>query len=416
MSLGLITVASVVFGIVINNLLTPRMAQQVVRLDEENRLFKLSREMNGLSESQIREQLAAPGLEHLSLSATSGTKSEAIMVPIPNSELVLVSHRPLTLPEARKAVVFPNERQFIALILTIVLLYFVASKLAAYVSKPLQELTNAAKALADGKRDVAVPIPAEAELAELAKSFNRMAEELSQRETELEQALAAKELIFATTSHELRTPLTVILGYCQMLEDGLKGQLTEDQIEIVGVVRRNADALLQQVETLLTLSQLRARSLPFERESVDMVLLVEQALDGLEGLAQQKGLELTSEFLSGAVEVLVDPRAAERIVMNLVANAIKFTQSGGIQVAVERQEKNGILRVVDTGPGIADAFLPKLFLEFARGPETEGVEGNGLGLALSKQLAESMGGSVELESTSASGSSFVWRTPLEEIV
>ena len=412
-SLGLVVSAVLFFLFFVSNILTPRIAEQAVRLDEENRMLRLSREFATLSPEAIEERLASQSVTHISLVNKASVDPESVSVTLPGTEFALVSNRPLTVNEARKALSFSSPRQLAVLAFALLVLYFIATQLAGFVIRPVQRLTTAVHALAEGERGVAVPIPAETELAELARSFNRMADDLHAREMELNQALQAKERIFAITSHELRTPLTVILGYCQMLEDGLKGPLNHEQCKVVGVIHRNADGLLQQVEALLTLSQLRARSLPFERELVDLGMLVEQAVDGLSGLAEKKSLELETKLDSEPVEVLIDPRVGEQITSNLVANAIKYTTTGKITVAVEKRDSLALVVVSDTGPGIVEDFRPLLFQEFSRGSDTEGIEGNGLGLALSRQLAENMGGSVELLETGPEGSKFCWSHPVE---
>ena len=412
-SLGLVVSAVLLFLFFVSNILTPRIAERVVRLDEENRLLRLTREFATLSPEVVEQRLESQSLDSVSLVPKSSVEPEAVFVTLPGTDFALLSKRPLTVYEAKKALTFSSPRQLAALVFALLVLYFISTQLAGFVIRPVQRLTTAVQALAEGERGVAVPIPAETELAELARSFNQMASELHAREMELKQALQAKERIFATTSHELRTPLTVILGYCQMLEDGLKGPLNEEQTKVVGVIHRNAGGLLQQVEALLTLSQLRARSLPFERELVDLGMLVEQAVDGLAGLAEKKGLTLEAAVGADVIEVLIDPRVGEQITSNLVANAIKYTPSGKIVVTVERLQGRGRVVVSDTGPGIAEDFQARLFQEFSRGADTEGIEGNGLGLALSRQLAENMGGSVELLKTGPGGSSFCWSHPVE---
>ena len=412
-SLGLVVSAVLLFLFFVSNILTPRIAERVVRLDEENRLLRLTREFATLSPEVVEQRLESQSLDSVSLVPKSSVEPEAVFVTLPGTDFALLSKRPLTVYEAKKALTFSSPRQLAALVFALLVLYFISTQLAGFVIRPVQRLTTAVQALAEGERGVAVPIPAETELAELARSFNQMASELHAREMELKQALQAKERIFATTSHELRTPLTVILGYCQMLEDGLKGPLNEEQTKVVGVIHRNAGGLLQQVEALLTLSQLRTRSLPFERELVDLGMLVEQAVDGLAGLAEKKGLTLEAAVGADVIEVLIDPRVGEQITSNLVANAIKYTPSGKIVVTVERLQERGRVVVSDTGPGIAEDFQARLFQEFSRGADTEGIEGNGLGLALSRQLAENMGGSVELLKTGPGGSSFCWSHPVE---
>jgi signal transduction histidine kinase len=413
-SLGLIVIASVLSTLVLTTVLTPKVAARLVRLEEENRLHRLADQLEKLEVTEFATVLSQSGAKDVTLVSNQSLPAEpAAVVGVGESGYSLVSQRPQTLWEANLVVRPPAGRQMWGLLFSFIFFYVLASLLARYVNRPVKELLRAVRALSKGEKGVAVPIPAETELAELAHSFNDMSQKLVQRESELKQALDAKELIFATASHELRTPLTVILGYCQMLEDGLKGEMSPAQLNGVGVIHRNAQGLLQQVEALLTLSQLRNRSLPFERESVDLRDLAHELVESLTGLAEQKGLDMQLKVPEEPVKVLLDYHRGGQIGRNIIANAIKFTPTGGVTVELRTLDDFAEFVVRDTGPGIEPEFQEKLFQEFSRGPQTEGVEGTGLGLALSRKLAESMDGEVELVESNSSGSVFSWRQPLE---
>lgn len=406
LSLGFITLSALLSLVVVTTLFTPPVAAELVRLEEENRLCRLVHQLGDSDLETVERALREPENQGIVLS------NEAGEVAVPLGNRYLVSERPHTAWEARKVVRPRPGRQFLALLSTLLFLYLLSTLLARYVLKPIQSLLTGVRALGEGADGVRVEVPPEAELAELATSFNTVAEQLSERESELKEALRAKELLFANTSHELRTPLTVIQGYCQMLEDGLKGELSEPQRETIQVIHRNSRYLLTQVETLLTLAQLRSKGLDFQREEADLRDLIHDLVEEFTGMAESKGLKLELELPKECVYVLLDYHRGGQIARNLLGNALKFTSLGGVTVEVGSREGVGEVLIRDTGLGVREDFRERLFEEFARGPDTEGVEGSGLGLALSRKLARSMGGDVRLVSSSETGTVFSWTVPL----
>lgn len=411
-SLGLVLASSLLLVLVLTTILTPDAAQRLVQLEEKSRLLELSHQLVTSPPSEWQNLVDEKGGEYIKLESDTG-KAGGISVAVPNSHYRLVSDRPVTFWESRKVIQPPPWRQFFALLTFCLALFLLAHLLSRFVVDPVSKLTEGVRAISQGERGVEVPVPQEMELAELARGFNQMSRDLAQREAELRTALEAKEKIFATTSHELRTPLTVVLGYCQMLEDGLKGDLNEEQLRIVAVMKRNARSLLGQVETLLTLSQLRSDSLPLNCESADLRDLAHEVTEELQPLAAQKDLELKVTVPSESVGVKLDYQRGCQIARNLIANAIKFTAAGGVEVLVEDSNGQARLVVRDSGPGISEEFQALLFQEFSRGEDTEGVEGSGLGLALSRRLAHGMGGDVDLVSSGEDGSEFTWWMALE---
>ena len=397
-SLVFVLSSLVLIFLVLSFVLTPSVVHKLVTLDEEKRLHELARsgEWETAGVRAVATEALGPGL---------------IAVPLDDGRF-LISERPLNLWEALKVVQPPRGRGLLALVAWIGLMYLLSTILSHFVNKPIKELVVGVRALAAGKRDIQVAVPEEAELAELARNFNDMTRQLAQREEELEQALLAKERMFASTSHELRTPLTVILGYCQMMEEGLKGELTEQQRASLEVIHRNARGLLSQVEMLLTNSKLRTGTLPLDLERVDLREIVEELIEDLRPLAEEKSLELKVELPAHPALGEVDAKMAVQIARNLVINAVKFTPRGGIEVSLSVGESVVSFCVKDTGPGVQVAFEERLFQEFSRGPNSEGIEGTGLGLALSQRLARAMNGEVLLAENGPDGATFCWRTPI----
>lgn len=395
---------------VATTVLTPPLLRQLVILDERSKLQALSLELCQIPAEGIPARLEQLQPEQIELMAVGASYQGGLAEQtIPGSGFILVSFRPTSWSEARKVMQPSLPRWLGALALNFAFLYLLVTLLSRFVTRPLDHLKLALNSFGQGERGVSVPLPKEEELAQLAAAFNTMVEQLESREADLaqttqqlEEALRAKERVFANTNHELRTPLTAILGYVQMLEEGLKGPVSAEQGQCLEVIERNARALLSQVEDLLTLSRLQSGSFPLKLESCDIRDLVQELLLDFQPAYLQKGIELTAALPETAVESLFDLERGRQILANLLDNARKFSTEGKVTISVDQ----GGVEVSDQGPGVESEDT--LFQEFARGPSSEGVEGAGLGLALARQLARGMGGDLRLLKTGVDGSTFRW--------
>ncbi len=223
-----------------------------------------------------------------------------------------------------------------------------------------------------------------------------------------------KDEFLATTSHELRTPLTAILGFTSVLQDELPGRFQE----FLDPIESNSQRLLQTVNSLLELAKLRAGMMEIRREVIDVGELAEEVNRLLAPLAYQKSLLL--ELISPPEPLMVnlDRRFLERILNNLIGNAIKFTEEGTVSVAVKQKGDHAHISVADTGIGIEEDFIPHLFDEFKQ--ESSGLarsyEGSGLGLTITARLVRLMEGTIEVESKKGKGSVFTVSFPLHRSV
>jgi len=237
----------------------------------------------------------------------------------------------------------------------------------------------------------------------------RAAEEEKQRIDLLAEMDRAKTAFFSNVSHEFRTPLTLMLG--------LLGQLsqTEDdrQRALVGTARRNALRLLKLVNTLLEFSRLEAGRNDASFAPTDLAALTRDVASSFRSAIETVGLGFVVETELDE-PVFVDSSMWERILLNLLSNALKFTFAGQIRVTLRRSDGVAELCVTDTGIGIAQAELPHLFERFhrVRGATSRTHEGSGIGLALVRDLAELHGGTVEAESVAGEGTTFRVRVPL----
>ena len=227
-----------------------------------------------------------------------------------------------------------------------------------------------------------------------------------------DEASRAKDEFLATLSHELRTPLNTIGGYILMLR---RGQLDEAQREkALEVMARNAEALAQLVGDLLDSSQVLTGRIRMEFKPCDLSQLVSQSLDNIRPSADTKQLRLEAR-IPPAFPYHGDPDRLLQILWNLLTNAVKFTPAGGT-ITVTLDERPGIatLTVTDTGAGIAESALPRVFRRFWQGDDTQGQGGLGLGLALARHFVELHGGTIGVSSPGpGGGSTFTIELPLE---
>ena len=237
-------------------------------------------------------------------------------------------------------------------------------------------------------------------------------EQLRSANASLEQANKMKDEFLANASHELRTPLTAILGFTSVLKE----ELLDEHQEFAGLIDENGKRLLKTINSLLDLAKLRAGTIQLEMRPLEVNAKVEQVVDLLAQLAKNQSIDLQIKKSSSHVYVLLDEHSFERVLYNLIGNAIKFTPEGSVEVEVKPNEKHVSIHVRDTGIGIDEAFIPYLFDEFKQEPSVDiHSDGSGLGLAISAKLADMMNGKIEVESKKGVGSTFTVVLPVEYI-
>lgn len=227
----------------------------------------------------------------------------------------------------------------------------------------------------------------------------------------------SKTEFVATVSHELRTPMTSISGYAELLEDGAVGDLNASQQEFVEAIGRNCDRLAGLANDLLTLSSLESGTFRHEQEDVDLAAVVGVAHAALQPVMDGRQLEVTFEMPTIPVIVRGDAVNLERLVFNLVTNAVKFTEDGGwVRCRLRVLGRRARLEVSDNGIGIPKNEQAELFTRFFRSTTAvdHAIQGSGLGLTIVESIAHAHGGDVSLVSAPGHGTTFTVHLPLKE--
>ena len=263
-------------------------------------------------------------------------------------------------------------------------------------------------------RDISERKRAEEALQAQAESLERamtdlkgLNDELADRQAELERAMAARSRFYASMSHELRTPINAVLGYSTLLLENIYGPLNEKQAEGITRTHKAAKHLLELVNDVLDLSKIEAGKIDLRLQPVYFPTLIEDLFVTVRPLADQYGSELTLDHDGEPVKVISDPRRLRQILLNLLSNAIKFGNGKPIHVGSRPRDDGGIvIDVTDQGEGIAPPDQEKIFDEFVQLGKTQLTEGTGLGLPISRRLAEMLQGELEVVSEVGKGSTF----------
>jgi signal transduction histidine kinase len=248
----------------------------------------------------------------------------------------------------------------------------------------------------------------------LAIQNARLFSEIEAKGRQLEIASRHKSQFLANMSHELRTPLNAILGYSELLIDGIYGEPPEKFHGVLERVQSNGRHLLGLINDVLDLSKIEAGQLNLSVEDYSMSALVKSVVASTESLARNKGLSLSAAVEEGLPLGRGDERRLTQVLLNLVGNAIKFTDHGAVEVGARFVDGRFAVSVRDTGPGIAEADQARIFEEFQQVDDTSTRKkgGTGLGLAIARRIVEMHGGALTVESKLGAGSIFRMAVPI----
>ena len=301
-----------------------------------------------------------------------------------------------------------------------------------WIIKPILKLKDAAIALSEGQFDKNVKLDRSDELGVLAAAFNSMAAQLQAsftaletKNTELQRLDKLKDEFLANTSHELRTPLNGIIGIAESLIDGATGQLPEPTIFNLALISSSGKRLSSLINDILDFSQLKHKTIILQIKPVGMREIVSVVLTLSQPLVGKKKLQLINSVAPELPTIAADENRLQQILYNLIGNAIKFTESGRVEISAELVTGNAqslpnsqlAITVSDTGIGIGEDKLERIFESFEQGDGSTAREygGTGLGLTVAQQLVELHGGKIWVSSTVGVGSKFTFTLPVSQI-
>jgi len=279
--------------------------------------------------------------------------------------------------------------------------------------EPIRRTETRLSEIASGNFSERLDVSNRDELGALAANVNHMNDELQRLYRELEAASRHKSEFLANMSHELRTPLNAIIGFSQVLQEQIFGDVNEKQREYLEDILSSGNHLLSLINDVLDLSKVEAGQMELVPAPFSLRETLERGVVMVRERASRNGIDLTLEQAPDVDVVRGDERRVRQVVFNLLSNAVKFTPGGGNVVVGARRVGNEVeVSVKDTGPGIARVDHERVFHEFQQTELGERHEGTGLGLALSKRLVELHGGRIWLESELGHGSRFVFTLPV----
>jgi protein-histidine pros-kinase len=252
--------------------------------------------------------------------------------------------------------------------------------------------------------------PLETEDGVLYTAAIRDVSEQKQHVRRIREANRLKSEFLANMSHELRTPLNAVIGFAEIIHDGRAGAVSDEQREYLGDILNSSRHLLRIINDILDLAKIEAGRITLRPEPVDLGRIVREVGDILRSTTSTRSMVLTTEIDADLSEIVADPSRLKQILYNYLSNALKFTPEGGrITVrALAEEDDQFRVEVEDEGIGIADDDVPRLFIEFQQldSSPAKRYQGTGLGLALTKRIAEAHGGRVGVRTEVGVGSTF----------
>jgi len=309
------------------------------------------------------------------------------------------------------------------LAVSVLLSFLLAYLIARWLGKPIAKLRAGAQQLRDGDFDTFIDIKSRDELGALADTFNQMTTQLKEsfstledNNRELQRLDKLKDEFLANTSHELRTPLNGIIGIAESLRDGATGDLNNKTKANLSMIVGSGKRLSALVNDILDFSKLKQQAFSLQLGPVDSQKTIDIVLALSQALVAKKDLQLINAIAPDLPPIHADSDRLQQIFHNLVGNAIKFTESGRVEISAKVVNNHLEMCISDTGIGIAKDKLDRIFESFeqAEGSTARDYGGTGLGLAITKQLVQLHGGEIRVQSTPGVGSQFFVKLPISK--
>jgi signal transduction histidine kinase len=309
-----------------------------------------------------------------------------------------------------------SQRLFVGVAaISIMLSLLLGTVLSWSLIRPIKRMETRLDAIASGDFSSYVDVPNRDELGSLAANINRMNDELGRLYEELETASRHKSEFLANMSHELRTPLNSVIGFSQVLQQQMFGELNAKQAEYVGDILSSGQHLLQLINDILDLAKVEAGRMELQSSAFLLASTLESSMVMIRERATRQGVTLGTEIDPSVGELEGDERKIKQILFNLLSNAVKFTSAGGrVTLAARSVDDRVEIAVTDTGVGISEADQARIFEEFYQVGPGKTQEGTGLGLSLTRRLVELHRGQLRVESTPGKGSTFTVTLPLRQ--
>jgi signal transduction histidine kinase len=280
---------------------------------------------------------------------------------------------------------------------------------------PVKEMDSRLKQIASGDFSQHVGVLNRDELGTLAANLNRMSDELGQLYQQLDAANRRKSDFLASMSHEFRTPLNAIIGYGRIIRRETEGQISQVQKDNLQDLLNNAERLLHLIDSLLDFAKIEAGKMEVRVEPVRVQEVIHGAASTIESMLNVDGVRLVREIAPDIPALYTDREKLRQIIINLLGNAVKFTERGEIRISACQQNGSVKLAVSDTGIGIERKDLDQIFERFHQGDRSNNKKyrGTGLGLAIVKQFVNLLGGEIGVVSEVGKGSVFTVTLPLD---
>jgi signal transduction histidine kinase len=412
---------AIYLGLIYQNEIIARSSPNVFHASDNVLVNDIALNITAVESAQNGQLIINEGL----VLGTGGVPHTVAYVPVllegTNTEAVI-----MIVVELQQIFVFQNSTLFntvaIFIALTLFAMAIIYSIIYRTMIRPLEKMRTISHIMTNGRYDERVPIKTSDEVGQLAAAFNEMAIAIQLREVHLEDAREqaeradkVKSMFLASVSHELRTPLNAIINLTKFVGLGMYGSVNQEQVDILEKVEARSKHLLNLINDVLDISKIEAGSLElFVEEELKLDEIALTAIETAQSLIMGKQIEISHQIEDNLPSLTGDSQRIQQIILNLLSNACRFSEKGQIILAVYQSENELIVSIKDSGPGIAPENFDLIFEAFRQ--TKDGLrkgEGTGLGLPISRRLAEAHKGRVWVESELGKGATFYIALPLE---